>query len=83
MLCKWIKKLKNYRVKKEKPSNPYGIIIPHISLAQGAESPKGVSEYKYALSMMDYIGLPFSLRDHHGVAGATKDLIKQGATKTI
>jgi len=85
MSCKWLDWIKNWRIKpkKKKSVNPWGIVIPHTSMAQGAQTPKGLSEYKYALSMMDYIGLPFETRNEGGVSGATRALIKQGTYKSI
>lgn len=65
------------------PKYKFGLIIPHNKKAQGAESPSGVSEYKYALEMAPHAGFKYYTRDEAGVLGASKNLAKWGISASL
>lgn len=54
--------------------NHWGVIIPHELKAPGANSPMGLSEYHFALKMVQTMSFPYRTRDGVGVYGAAKAL---------
>ena len=61
----------------------FGIIIPHTLHKQGAQSPKGMTEYNYGLIMSEVLVLPTALRNVGGVKDATKQLLKEGCNASL
>lgn len=90
MKCLFKKKKPVYESHGEKPSGSvsatikWGIIIPHVKKAGGADTPDGkIDEYDYGLKMVDKLDMPYETRDSGGVKGAAKRLKKRGVTASL
>ena len=62
----------------------WGIIVPHLDRAGGAETPSGRwNEYKYGLHMAKFMDKAHATRDEGGVYGAAKELKKYGCNASL